>query len=63
MSRRDTDAEGVPIDITKVKLINNHIWTKEETQAAKEAYLKRLRERKVMSANEDMEKKEEKQYE
>ena len=55
MSRRDTDTDavGVPIDITKVKLINDHIWTKEEAKAAKEAYLKRLRERKAMSADED----------
>ncbi len=59
MSRRDTDAVGVSIDITKVKLINDHIWTKEEAKAAKEAYLKRLRERKAMSADEDTEKKEE----
>ena len=53
MSRRDTDAVGVPIDITKVKLINDHIWTKEEAKTAKEAYLNRLRERKAMPADED----------
>ena len=56
MSRKDTDAIAVPIDITKVKLITNHIWTKEEAAAAKEAYLKRLRERKAMSVDEDTEK-------
>ena len=53
MSRRDTDAVGVPIDITKVKLINDHILTKEEAKAAKEAYLKRLRERRAMPVDED----------
>ena len=42
MSRRDTDAIVIPIDITKVTPVVRP-WTKEEADAAREEYKRSLR--------------------
>ena len=49
-SRRDTDAIGIPIDITKVTPVVRP-WTKEEADATREEYKRSLRLKRALSAD------------